>query len=116
MGRGGGNAEGETGMGKRGGVEVLARAGSGEGEMGRVKLGGGMGQWEGGDGEGATGRGRQGRGQRGGEKKGHEERGFQMDMMKCLGGHVECLGGMRLQSFLTLFTRATPGTPASCFI
>ena len=29
-----------------------------------------------------------------------------MDMMKCL-------GEMRLQSFLTLFTRATPGTPAS---
>ena len=26
--------------------------------------------------------------------------------------HMECLGGMRLQSF-TLFTRATPGTPAS---
>ena len=29
----GGNGEGETGMGKRGGVEVLARAGSGK--MGR---------------------------------------------------------------------------------
>ena len=29
--------------------------------------------------------------------------------------HMECLGGMMLQSFLmdTLFTRATPGTPAS---
>ena len=26
---------------------------------------------------------------------------------------MECLGGTRLQSFLTLFTRATPGTPAS---
>ena len=25
---------------------------------------------------------------------------------------IECLGGMRLQSFLTLFTCATPGTPA----
>ena len=35
-----------------------------------------------------------------------------MDMTKCLGGHMECLGGIRLQSFLTLFTRATPGTPA----
>ena len=33
--------------------------------------------------------------------------------MKCLGGHMECLGGMRLQIFLTLFTRATPGTPSS---
>ena len=36
--------------------------------------------------------------------------------MKCLGGHMECLGGTRLQIFLTLFTRATPGTPASTFI
>ena len=27
--------------------------------------------------------------------------------------HMECLGGMRLQFFLTLLTRATPGTPAS---
>ena len=26
---------------------------------------------------------------------------------------MECLGGTRLRSFLTLFTRATPGTPAS---
>ena len=34
--------------------------------------------------------------------------------MKCLGGHMECLGGTRLQIFFTLFTRATPGTPASC--
>ena len=33
--------------------------------------------------------------------------------MKCLGGHMECLCGTRLQSFLTLFTCATPGTPAS---
>ena len=31
--------------------------------------------------------------------------------------HMECLGGMMLQSFLmvTLFTRATPGTPASYY-
>ena len=36
--------------------------------------------------------------------------------MKCLGGHMECLGGTRLQIFLTLFTRATPGTPASIYI
>ena len=71
MGRGG-NWEGETGMEKRGGVEVLARAGSGEGEMGKVKLGGGSregvwgngkgemgrGQQEGGDGEGGKGEGR----------------------------------------------------------
>ena len=59
------------------------------------------------------GRGRWGRGQKGGEE-GQEEGGFhRKDVMKCLGGHMECLGGMRLQSFLTLFTRATPGTPAS---
>ena len=30
--------------------------------------------------------------------------------------HMECLGGMRLQSFLTLFTRATPGTPTRRYI
>ena len=29
--------------------------------------------------------------------------------------HMECLGGMRLQFFFTLFTRATPGTPASLY-
>ena len=29
--------------------------------------------------------------------------------------HMECLGGMMLQSCLTLFTRATPGTPASLY-
>ena len=73
-----------------------------------------MGQWEGGDGEGATGRGETGKGAKGRGEEGASGVGFsQMDMMKCLGGHVECLGGMRLQSFLTLFTRATPGTPAS---
>ena len=32
------------------------------------------------------------------------------------GKHTECLGGMRLQFFLTLFTRATPGTPASIYL
>ena len=31
------------------------------------------------------------------------------------GKHIECLGGMRLQFFLTLFTRAAPGTPASLY-
>ena len=107
----GGNGEGETRMGKREGVEVPARAGSLEGETGKVRLGGGGGN---GKGEVATGRGRQGRGQRGGEEEGAKGEGIsQMDMMKCLGGHMECLGGMRLQSFLTLFTCATPGTPAS---
>ena len=29
---------------------------------------------------------------------------------------MECLGGTRLQIFFTLFTRATPGTPASICI
>ena len=72
------------------------------------------GQWKGGDGEGATGKVRQGKGQMGGGEEGARgEEISQMDMMKCLDGHMECLGGMRLQSFLTLFTRATPGTPAS---
>ena len=65
-------------------------------------------------GERATGRGRQGNGQRGGGEEGARGEGIsQMDMIKCLGGHMECLGGMRVQSFLTSFTRATPGTPAS---
>ena len=32
------------------------------------------------------------------------------------GKRIECLGGMRLQFSLTLFTRATPGTPASIYI
>ena len=36
-----------------------------------------------------------------------------MQVMPGWGGHMECLGGIRLQFFLTLFTRATPGTPAS---
>ena len=49
--------ERETGMGKRGGVEFLARIGSGEGETWRVRLGGG--HWEGelGNGKGDMGRG-----------------------------------------------------------
>ena len=63
----------------------------------------GRGQQEGGDRE---------VGKREGEKKGHEEGGFHR-WKKCLGGHMECLGGTRLRSFLTLFTSATPRTPAS---
>ena len=35
---------------------------------------------------------------------------------KEVGKHMECLGGMRLQFFLTLLTCAKPGTPASFFI
>ena len=49
--QGWGNGEGEKGIGKRGGVEVLAKAGSGEGETGR-------GQQEGEDSKLANGRGR----------------------------------------------------------
>ena len=61
----------------------------------------GRGKQEEGDGEGGKGK---------GEKNGAGGEGIsQMDMMKCL-------GGIRLQSFLTLFTRATPGTPASLWI
>ena len=48
------------------------------------------------------GKGTKGRGEEGARGEGIS----QMDMMKCL-------GGMRLQFLLTLFTRATPGTPAS---
>ena len=53
MGRGrwgGRQREGETGMAKREGVEVLARVGSEEGAMWRVRLGGGNGEEEGGNG------------------------------------------------------------------
>ena len=80
-GGGGCNGEGETGMGKRGWVEVLARAVSGEGKKGWVRLGGCNREEEGGNGKGKMGREQQergdgGRAQRGGEKKGQEERGF----------------------------------------
>ena len=81
----------------------------GGGVIGRGRWRGG--QREGGDGEGATGRGRRGSWQRGGAEEG--ARGGGISHMKCLGGHMECLGGTRLQSFFILFTRATPGTPAS---
>ena len=58
---------------------------------------------------GVMGRGRWGSGQRGGGEKGARGEGIsQMDMMKSL-------DGMRLPSFLTLFTSATPGTPASLY-
>ena len=69
-------------------------------------------RWGGGNRKGETVKGQMG----GGEEGARGEEISQMDMMKCLGGHMECLGGMRLQSFLALFTRATPGTPASSII
>ena len=120
----GGNWEGETVMGQEGGRDR-------DGEMGRDRSSGKGWEWGGGDGKRQFGReGRQWEGtDRGGNRKGETVKGqmggaeegvrgeeiSQMDMMKCLGGHMECLGGMRLQSFLTLFTRATPGTPASLY-
>ena len=67
----------------------------GEGETGRGRQGGG-------DGEGDDGEGEMRIGATGGEGK--EE-----------GKHIECLGGMRVQFFLTLCTCATPGTPASLY-
>ena len=86
MGRGrleGGNGEGET---RR---RATGRWGNEEGEMGRRVMG-----------IGAVGRGRWGGGQQGGRGKRWCE-------------HMECLGGMKLQFFLTLLTRATPGTKTS---
>ena len=84
--------------------------GRGDGE-GRWRWG----KWEGGDEEGQKegGDGEVGKGEV--ENKGQEDRGISQMDMKCLGGHMECLCGTRLQSFLTLFTRATPGTPASLY-
>ena len=46
-------------MGKRGGVEVLARTGRMEGETWRVRLGRGNGEGEGDNGKGEMGRGQQ---------------------------------------------------------
>ena len=77
-----GNGEGETGMGKWGGIEVLARAGSREGEMGRDNLEGkggngkgemGRGQQEGGDSKWANGRGRRRGKRRGNFTDGYDE-------------------------------------------
>ena len=83
---GGGNGEGEEG--------------NREGEMGGGQQGGGDGE-----GEAETGRGMMGRGATGWGRWGGREGGK----------HTECLGGMRLHFFLTLFTRATPGIPASLY-
>ena len=49
-----------------------------------------------------------------GEKKGQEEGDFTdvYDEMPGWTCWTACLGGMRLQSVLTLFTCATPSTPA----
>ena len=112
---GGADWEGEMGRGRRAGKGQLwggeHRGVGGEGKTRRVRLGGGNREGEmgkgamgRGDGEGLKGR---GRGEIGGGEEGVRGEGIsQTDMMKCLGGR-------RLQSFLTLFTRATPGTSAS---
>ena len=83
---GGGDREGDNGEGK------IGRRQWGEG--GRQRGGG---QQGGGDGDGGNWVGEMGREGKDGGK------------------HIECLGGMRLQFFLTLLTRATPGTSASLY-
>ena len=77
-------------------------------EGGRERGGWGGGDREGGNGEGETGREEgNGEGEMGRVATGREG--------KEEGKHIECLGGMRLHFFLTLFTRATLGTPASSY-
>ena len=95
---GGGDREGDNGEGKIGTGHGEREEGNGEGgnregETGKRRWRGG--QQGGGDGEGSNGVGEMGREAKDGGK------------------HIECLGGMRLQFFLTLLTRATPGTSAS---
>ena len=106
MGRGA-TGWGRWGGGQRGGLD--GERGNGEGEMERGATG--KGRWGGEMEMGEMGSGRWGSWQRGGAEEG--ARGGGISHVKCLGGHMECLGGTRLQIFLTLFTRATPGTPAS---
>ena len=111
MGRGA-TGWGRWGGGQRGGLD--GERGNGKGEMERGATGRGRwGKWEGEMGRGQR-RGRRGSWQRGGAEEG--ARGGGISHMKCFGEHMECLGGTRLQIFLTLFTRATPGTPASYHI
>ena len=75
--------------------------------MGRGRWRGG--QWEGGDGEGAakgeTGKLAKGRGRRRGKRRGD----FTYEML----GWTYGMPGRNEVTDLTLFTRATPGTPAS---
>ena len=92
----GGHEEGGWGGGDREGD-------NGEGKIGRRQWGeGGRQRGRGGNREGEMGMGATGWGRWGGEGKDG-------------GKHIECLGGMRLQFFLTLLTRATPGTSASLY-
>ena len=105
----GGHEEGGWGGGDRRGTTGKGRLGEGNGE--REK-----GNGEGGNREGKTGKGRWRGGQQGGRdgegSNGVVEIGREA---KDGGKHIECLGGMRLQFFLTLLTRATPGTSASLY-
>ena len=94
-----GGVEGKIGRGQQGGG-----GGNEEGEMGRGQQGGG------GEGEtlrGMTGRAMMGRGRWGGAKREGEERG---------GASTSNAWVERGNSFFViLFTRATPGTPASLY-
>ena len=124
-----GNREGDTGRGRRGVGDQEGDDGEGGNGVGKMERGAtGRGRWGEemgrGDGDGGNGKGEMRRGkrkgrwgswQRGGGEQGARGGGISQMDMKCLGGHMECLCGMRLQSFLTLFTRAMPGTPASLY-
>ena len=97
---GSGEGEGEMGRGatrrKRQDGETGMDRTSGKGWEwgGRLggRLGGGNGEGQGGQQEGGDREGAKGRGRRRGKRRGIS----QMDMMKCLGGHMECLLEMRL--------------------
>ena len=78
-----------------------------EGEIGRGQMGGGGRLGVG------NGRERQGGGDGEGKREGEMGRGATGREGKEGGKYIECLSGMRFHFFLTLFTRATPGTPAS---
>ena len=76
--------------------------------MGRGKGAMRRGRWG-----GSNRKGRRGRGQRLGGRGG--SRGdwiSQMDMMKCLGGHMECLGGMRVTEFSDFVYPCNAGYPS----
>ena len=103
-----------AGSGERSGEvwRVDMKKGGGEGEtgrgtMGKGRLGEGNGEREEGNGEGGNREGEMGMGGNWVGEMGREG--------KDGGKHIECLGGMRLQFFLTLLTRATPGTSASLY-
>ena len=69
----------------------------------------------GGNGDGATGRGKQGSWQTGGGEEGARGGGGFHRWIEMLGWTYGMPGWNEITSFLTLFTRATPGTPASLY-